>query len=80
LVGIGGAMDHFDVAQFMIAGASLVQFGTANFINPDCTVKAADGLVDYLQQLGFDDISQLIGKLGGKHEIQGKNFPACEGT
>ncbi|MBD3383190.1 MAG: dihydroorotate dehydrogenase [candidate division Zixibacteria bacterium] len=80
LVGIGGALDHFDVAEFMIVGASLVQFGTANFINPDCTVKASEGLVDYLDKSGIDDISQLIGKLGGNNEVQGKNFPACEGT
>jgi dihydroorotate dehydrogenase (NAD+) catalytic subunit len=80
LIGIGGAMDHFDVAQFMIVGASLVQFGTANFINPDCTVKAAEGLADYLKQVGIANISELIGKLGGKNEIQGKNFTASQGT
>jgi len=80
LVGIGGAMDHFDVAQFMIAGASLVQFGTANFINPDCTIKAVSGLSDYLMQIEISDISELIGKLGGKNEIQGKNFSACQGA
>ncbi|HDS02038.1 MAG TPA: hypothetical protein ENO07_08470, partial [candidate division Zixibacteria bacterium] len=80
LIGIGGIMNHFDVAEFMIVGASLVQFGTANFINPDCTVKAAEGLTDYLKQTGISDISELIGKLGGNHEIQGKNFPACQGT
>lgn len=65
LIGIGGAMDHLDVAQFMIVGASLVQFGTANFINPDCTLKAAAALVDYLKQVNISDISELIGKLGG---------------
>jgi len=80
LVGIGGAMDHLDVAQFMLVGASLVQFGTANFINPDCTVKAAAGLVDYLKQVNISDISELIGKLGGKDEIQGKNFRTCQGS
>ena len=80
LVGIGGIMDHLDVAEFMIVGASLVQLGTANFVNPDCTVKAAEGLVDYLKQVDISDISELIGKMGGTHEIQGKNFPACQGT
>ncbi len=80
LVGIGGIMNHLDVAEFMIVGASLVQFGTANFVNPDCTVKAADGLADYLKQVGISDISELIGKLGGKNEIQGKNFSACSGS
>jgi len=66
LVGIGGAMDHYDVAQFMIAGASLVQFGTANFINPECTVKAVENLVEYLKQVGITDVRNLIGKLGRK--------------
>jgi dihydroorotate dehydrogenase (NAD+) catalytic subunit len=80
LVGIGGIMNHFDVAEFMLVGASLVQFGTANFINPDCTVKAAEELIDYLKQVNISDISELIGKLGGKSEIQGKNFSACQGT
>ncbi len=80
VIGIGGAMDHFDVAQFMIVGASLVQFGTANFINPDCTVKAVEGLADYLKQVGIANISELIGKLVGKNEIQGKNFSTFQGT
>jgi dihydroorotate dehydrogenase (NAD+) catalytic subunit len=63
IIGIGGIMDHFDVAQFIIAGATAVQFGTANFINPNATVDAADGLINYLRDIDIQCIKELTGKL-----------------
>ncbi len=62
IVGIGGIMDFKDVIEFMLAGATAVQFGTANFIQPDCTVRAVDDLTAYLTKRGIDDINKLIGK------------------
>lgn len=63
IIGIGGIMDHFDVAQFLIAGATAVQFGTANFVDPDCTVSAVDGLRDYLAGMNMSKVADLVGKL-----------------
>jgi dihydroorotate dehydrogenase (NAD+) catalytic subunit len=62
VVGIGGIMDYRDVIEFMLAGATAVQFGTANFIAPDCTIKAIDALTDYLKQRNIKDVNDLIGK------------------
>ena len=63
IIGIGGIMDHFDVAQFFIAGATAVQFGTANFVNPNCTVDAVEGLRDYLREMRIPKITDLVGRL-----------------
>lgn len=62
IVGIGGIMDYRDVIEFLLAGATAVQFGTANFINPDCTVRAIDDLNQYLTERGYNDINDLRGK------------------
>ncbi len=62
IVGIGGIMDYRDVIEFMLAGASAVQFGTANFVQPDCTIRAIDALNEYLSQRNLSDVNELIGK------------------
>jgi dihydroorotate dehydrogenase (NAD+) catalytic subunit len=62
IVGIGGIMDYRDVVEFMLAGATAVQFGTANFVQPDCTIRSIDALTDYLQQRNISDVNELIGK------------------
>lgn len=63
IIGIGGIVDHLDVAQFFIAGATAVQFGTANFVNPNATIEAVDGLSKYLDQVGLPRITDLVGRL-----------------
>lgn len=63
IIGIGGIMDHFDVAQFFLAGATAVQFGTANFVNPHCTIEAIQGLKQYLKDMRIGKVTDLVGKL-----------------
>lgn len=63
IIGIGGIMDHFDVAEFFIAGSTGVQFGTANFINPNATIETIDGLRKYLLDVNISSITDLIGRL-----------------
>lgn len=62
IVGIGGIMDFRDVIEFMLAGATAVQFGTANFIEPYCTIEAIEGVLEYLQDSKTADVNDLIGK------------------
>jgi len=52
-----------DVLEFMIAGASAVQIGTANLVDPDTTEKIIDGLYDYLEESGCETIREVIGTL-----------------
>ncbi|MDJ0668399.1 MAG: dihydroorotate dehydrogenase [Desulfobacterales bacterium] len=63
VIGIGGIMNHRDALEFLIAGASAVQVGTANFVNPATTMAIIDGLESYLQTREIADIKDLIGSL-----------------
>ncbi len=61
VIGLGGIMNGRDALEFILAGATAVQVGTANFINPCATVEIVEYIDDYCQRHGVDDIHQLIG-------------------
>lgn len=61
IVGMGGIMNATDAVEFLLAGATAVQVGTANFIDPTVTMKIIDGLQDYMVRHKIDDISDLVG-------------------
>jgi dihydroorotate dehydrogenase (NAD+) catalytic subunit len=61
ILGMGGIVDARDALEFIIAGASAVQVGTANFVDPFIWPKLLDGLRDYLQRHSLARISDLIG-------------------
>src|SRR5262245_46026864 len=61
IIGMGGIADARDVLEFMIAGASAVQVGTANFVDPFIWPKLVDGVADYLQRHRIPRIADLIG-------------------
>ena len=63
IIGMGGIMNATDAVEFMLAGASAIQIGTANFINPAVSVKVMDGIRDYCQRHGFDSAAKLTGSL-----------------
>jgi dihydroorotate dehydrogenase (NAD+) catalytic subunit len=63
VIGIGGIMDENDALEFLIVGATAVQIGTANFINPQSTINILKGLTAYLETHGIVDIHDLIGSL-----------------
>lgn len=63
VIGLGGIMDGRDALEFMLAGATAVEVGTANFINPAVTVEIVDYINDYCQRHGIDDINTIIGKI-----------------
>jgi dihydroorotate dehydrogenase (NAD+) catalytic subunit len=63
VIGLGGIMNWKDAVEFLLAGASAVQIGTANFIDPAITVKVADGINDYLDRHGFTSVKDIIGGL-----------------
>jgi dihydroorotate dehydrogenase (NAD+) catalytic subunit len=63
LVGIGGIATVEDALEFIIAGATAIQVGTANFYDPTSTMKIVDGLADYCQQHRLGSIRELIGSL-----------------
>lgn len=61
VVGLGGIMTADDAVEFLLAGASAVQIGTANFIDPAVTVKIINGINDYLEQNHFKSVREIIG-------------------
>ena len=61
VVGLGGIMNGRDAIEFMLAGATAIQMGTANFIDPQATVKAVDYIEDYMKRHGVERVTDLIG-------------------
>jgi len=61
--GIGGIMNATDAIEFMLAGASAIQVGTANFIDPLVSAKIIDGIKDYMERHNFDSVSDITGAL-----------------
>ena len=61
--GVGGIMNWKDAVEFMLAGASAIQIGTANFIDPCVTIKVIDGINDYLDRHGFKSVKEIVGAL-----------------
>ena len=61
VVGLGGISCANDAIEFLLAGASAIQIGTANFIDPTVTIKVIDGINDYLDQNGFTSVKEIIG-------------------
>ncbi len=61
--GIGGIMNATDAIEFMLAGASAIQVGTANFIDPQVSVKIINGIEDYLERHHFNSATELIGAM-----------------
>lgn len=63
VIGLGGIMNWKDAIEFLLAGASAIQIGTANFIDPAITVKVANGIEDYLNKYGYTSVKDIIGAL-----------------
>ncbi|WP_456395869.1 dihydroorotate dehydrogenase [Desulfurobacterium sp.] len=63
VIGIGGITTWQDAVEFIIAGASAVQIGTANFLNPNTAVEIANGIKRYLEDNGYSCIEEIKGKV-----------------
>jgi len=63
VIGIGGIMNAADAIEFMLAGATAIQIGTANFIDPQVTIKVIEGIKSYLDRFKITDVNTLIGCL-----------------
>lgn len=61
VVGLGGISCANDAIEFLLAGASAIQIGTANFIDPTVTIKVIDGINNYLDLNGFKSVKEIIG-------------------
>lgn len=64
IIGMGGISCAEDAIEFILAGASAVSVGTANFHNPSVTMEIVDGIEEYMKQEGFERISEMVGLVG----------------
>ena len=63
VIGLGAICSATDAVEFLLAGASAIQIGTANFIDPSISEKVIDGIEDYLNRHGFVSVQDIIGAL-----------------
>jgi dihydroorotate dehydrogenase (NAD+) catalytic subunit len=63
IIGMGGIMNADDAIEFMLAGATAVAVGTANFVNPKATIEIIEGIEQYLRRKGINDVKEIIGGL-----------------
>ena len=61
IIGMGGISTAEDAIEFILAGASAVSVGTANFVNPGVTMEIVDGIEQYMRKYGFETIKDLVG-------------------
>lgn len=63
IIGMGGIATTSDAIEFLLAGASAIEVGTYNFVDPTATVKIVDGIEDYMRRHGFSSVLDLVGAL-----------------
>lgn len=63
IVGLGGIMNAADAIEFLMAGATAIEIGTANFIDPTTTIRVIDGMNEWLDNHGVKDVHEIIGCL-----------------
>ena len=61
VIGLGGISSATDAVEFLLAGATAVEIGTANFVDPGITVKVANGIGEYLDRHGFKSVREIVG-------------------
>ena len=65
IIGMGGIANGADALEFILAGASAVAVGTANFHNPRATLDTVEGIRDYMERHGFEVVKELVGSVEG---------------
>lgn len=63
VIGLGGIMNGRDAMEFILAGATAIEVGTANFVDPAVTVKIVDYINDYCERHNVADINDLVGAI-----------------
>ena len=63
IIGMGGIASAADAIEFLLAGATAIEIGTYNFVDPTASIQILEGIEDYLKRHGFSDVNELIGAL-----------------
>ncbi|MBU4320947.1 MAG: hypothetical protein KJ739_07670, partial [Nitrospinae bacterium] len=73
VIGMGGIMNSSDAIEFMLAGATAVAVGTANFINPSATIDIINGIESFMTENSITDIKELTGGIKIQSVRSGEN-------
>jgi dihydroorotate dehydrogenase (NAD+) catalytic subunit len=65
VIGMGGIMNGQDAVEFLLAGATAVAVGTANFVDPTATMRVLGGIAEYCVRHGVERVRDLVGALEG---------------
>ena len=63
VIGLGGISSATDAVEFLLAGATAIEIGTANFIDPQISIKVINGINDYLERHHCKSVQEIIGQL-----------------
>ena len=66
IIGMGGIATATDAIEFLLAGATAIEVGTYNFVDPTATIQIVEGIENYMLRHGFSNITELIGTLNTK--------------
>jgi dihydroorotate dehydrogenase (NAD+) catalytic subunit len=69
VIGIGGIMNATDAIEFLMVGATAVQIGTANYIDPGIGIKIADGITKFCEDRAVRDVGSLVNTLDAKEKV-----------
>ena len=69
VIGIGGIMSAADAIEFLMVGATAVEIGTANYVDPGIAVKIADGIIQFCEERELGDVGSLVGTLDAKEKV-----------
>jgi len=73
VIGVGGIMNTEDAVEFMLAGATAIEVGTGNFLNPLATVEIVNGIWTYLDKKGISKVKDIIGGVNGESSSHNLN-------
>lgn len=73
IIGVGGIMNTEDAVEFMLAGATAIEVGTGNFLNPNATIEIVNGLWTYLDKRGISNVKDIIGGVNGESSSHNLN-------
>ena len=73
VIGVGGIMNTQDAVEFMLAGATAIEVGTGNFLNPLATVEIVNGIWTYLDKKGISKVKDIIGGVNGESSSHNLN-------
>ena len=79
IIGMGGIQNAADAIEFMMAGATAVAVGTANFYEPQTALQVIAGIREFMQRHGIQDVREIVGSVRTEQVIRWNKRPSADG-